>query len=80
MAKYWKTTVTVTVLSECDKEPTFNHLGEIADEIEGGDMSGDWSYASVEVDEPTMATLLTEQGSDPEFLIPAPVWGQLPRP
>ena len=43
-------------------------MDEVAHEIENGGSSGSFGVESVEeVDGPTMAKLLMEQGSDPEF-------------
>jgi len=63
---FYKTVVTVTVLSE---EP-FNEmeLADVAYAIGEGDCSGQVEFApSEKVDGPTMAKLLIAQGSDPEF-------------
>lgn len=67
MAKFWKTTITVTVLSEGD-EPSFDSLGQVAYEIEDGDCSGHWSEDRVEISAQDMADELYKQGSEPGFL------------
>lgn len=67
MAKFWKTTITVIVLSEGD-EPNFSSLNQVAYEIEEGDCSGHWSEASTEISAQDMADELYKQGSEPGFL------------
>ena len=69
MAKYWKTIITVEVLTEDDDPPNFNDLSDVAYEITDGHASGVFSQSSEEVTEEKMRGLLLEQGSDPDFLI-----------
>jgi hypothetical protein len=67
--KFYKLVVTVTVLSE---EPIGEEvdLESIAYGISQGDWSGQTDYGTPEeVDGPTMARLLQEQGSDTEFFL-----------
>ena len=63
---YHRTVLRVEVLSQ---EPLGDmSLERIAEEITTGDYSGRVSTVyAIEVSGPTMASLLTEQGSDPEF-------------
>lgn len=69
MAKYWKTTVITTVLSEGFNPPDYSSLSEVAEDIDNGDASGEVTYDHTEVSKDTMRELLIAQGSDPEFLI-----------
>jgi len=69
MKRFWKTTILVTVLSEGDSPPEFGSLGQVAREIDYGDMSGAWNDEHEEVTRDTMSNLLEEQGSDPAFLL-----------
>jgi len=65
--KFHKTVLTVTVLSEEPISPDID-LADVAHEIIEGDWSGDWGITEAqEVDAKTIAKLLREQGSDPEF-------------
>ena len=59
----YKTTITLTVLSE---DPIIDPT-DIAEEAGTGSYSMDSSAESVKVDGPKMAKLLLGQGSDPEF-------------
>jgi hypothetical protein len=69
VAKYWKTTVITTVLSEGFNPPDYSSLSEVAEDIDNGDASGEVTYDHTEVSKDTMRELLIAQGSDPEFLI-----------
>lgn len=65
--KFFKQVFTVTVLSE--EEPlsenvSLTHLDEY---ITDGDGSGQIDCVTEEIDAPTVARLLIEQGSEPEF-------------
>ncbi len=63
--EYYQTMIFVQVLSE---NPLTNMtLHDVADEITTGDCSGKITGNVTKVDGPTMAKLLREQGSDPEF-------------
>lgn len=63
---YYKTIVTVEVLSEC--EIGDSSLEDIASEIHSGEWSGSYNVTSVEVLSPEkMAQALIDQGSDPSF-------------
>jgi hypothetical protein len=67
--KFYKTTITFTVLSE---EPLPEHLelGWLDYEVTEGHCSGLFGETIREtVDAPTMAKLLQEQASDPEFFL-----------
>jgi hypothetical protein len=64
--KFYKTVLKVVVLSEAPVD--FDNLAEVHHAITRGDCSGQFTEESVEeVDGPTMARLLEEQGSDPGF-------------
>jgi hypothetical protein len=65
--KFYKSTITVTVLSE-EPIPPDASLADIAYNFtEGGD-SGDWELTKVEeLDGKQAAAALIAQGSDPEF-------------
>jgi hypothetical protein len=64
--KFYRTVIEVEVLSEEPYDP--QTLGGIAHDIMNGDCSGQWEVKeNMEVDGPTMAKMLQEQGSDPEF-------------
>lgn len=64
---FYRTVITVEVLSEEDVVGGMC-LADIAHEIVYGDLSGRYRVTRTEsVDGPTMARLLSEQGSDPEF-------------
>lgn len=66
MPKFYRTVVTIEVLSE--KPYEFHCVGDIAYDITDGDCSGKIiSESSEEVDAPTMAKLLKEHGSDLDF-------------
>jgi hypothetical protein len=67
--KYFKTVYTYEVLSE---EPIPGDLGfaRVVEETSEGDYSGRMlSEEETVIDGPTMAKLLMEQGSDPEFFM-----------
>ncbi len=64
--KFYKTTITVTVLSE-DPGVSGYELGTIAREIVDGDLVGSWSGDEKKIDAKECARLLSEVGSDPEF-------------
>lgn len=67
--KYFKTTITVEVLSNELIVP--DSLEDIHNAITAGDCSGIWNIQGVqELTEAQMAAALTQQGSDPGFLIP----------
>jgi hypothetical protein len=68
--KYYRTVVTVEVLTSGKKMPSFWGLNHIAQEISDGDASGSWDYEIYEVSKEEMIQLLENQGSDPSFLIP----------
>ena len=69
MAKYWKTTIITTVLTEGEQAPGYNCLSEVAYDIDQGDASGEVVYDHAEITEDEMRELLIAQGTDPEFLI-----------
>lgn len=69
MSKYWRTVITVEVLSKGAHPPDFKNLAQVHHAITQGDCSGDYNFQHDEVPESTMRDLLTEQGSDPSFLI-----------
>lgn len=67
--KFWKTTITVTILSEGDEPPSYNSLSDMADDVFQGDVSGQWTTNESEELEPqVMADELVGQASDPAFL------------
>lgn len=67
--KYFKTTITVEVLSNELIVP--DSLEDIHNAITAGDCSGIWNIQGVqELTERQMAAALAQQGSDPGFLIP----------
>jgi hypothetical protein len=67
--KFWKTTITVTILTEGDEPPSYNSLEEVAMHMFDGDASGQWTTnESEELQPQAMADELYAQGSDPEFL------------
>ena len=61
-----QTMIIVQVLSEGPLRPDLA-LSEVHDAITTGDCSGKITRVPTEVDGPTMAKLLIEQGSDPGF-------------
>ncbi len=63
---FYQTMIFVQVLSEGPLRPDLA-LDEVHDAITTGDCSGKIVRIPTEVDGPTMAKLLIEQGSDPEF-------------
>jgi len=66
MSKFYRTIVTVEVLSE--QPLKVDDLDDLHHAITTGDCSGKVDFGnSEEVDGPTMAKLLMAQGSDPEF-------------
>lgn len=67
MAKFFKTIVTVTVISK-DAPPSFESLSDLHDCITDGDCSGSWDEASTKITGKQAADLLQEQASDPSFL------------
>jgi hypothetical protein len=63
--KFWKTVVTVTILSETPFD--YDNLSDIQSQIDG-DCSGEFdTTSSEEIDAATCAALLIKQHSDPEF-------------
>lgn len=74
MSKYWKTVVTVTVLSKGDDPPSFDSLEDLHGLIADGPCSGDYGAESQEIDRDTAQRLLEEQRSDPYFLDPGAEW------
>jgi hypothetical protein len=67
--KFWKTTISVTILTEGDEPPSYNSLADVALHMVDGDASGQWTVNEHEELQPqAMADALAEQGSDPEFL------------
>lgn len=73
--KYWKTTITVTVLSKGEDPPQFDDLAELHNLITDGPCSGDYNCASEEINRVTARRLLEEQSSDPDFLDMGAEWG-----
>ena len=72
MARFWKTIVTVEVLTKGELPPAYRRLEDVAYDIIEGDASGHTEYGpTVEVSRDEMAALLKAQGSDPEFF----TWG-----
>ncbi len=65
--KYWKTTVTTTVLTSGDEAPVYDGLAAVAGDIDDGDAVGSVTYQSTEVTPATMRILLDECGSDSSF-------------
>jgi len=63
--KFYKTTITVTVLSENPYHA--DNLEEVAFSITEGDCSGEWDQKSITINGKTAAKELKKQGSDPEF-------------
>lgn len=68
MTKYYKTIVTVTVLSADETPP--EDLDGIAYQIDQGGMSGQVESVTTEINENEMRDALIAQNSDPSFLIP----------
>ena len=64
--RFYQTMFFVQVLSEEPLHPDMK-LSEVHDAITTGNCSGKIRRCPTEVDGPTMAALLIEQGSDPEF-------------
>ena len=65
--KFYKSTITVTVLSEEPISPDAS-LADIAYNFTEGDNSGEWELTNVEeLDGKQAAAALIAQGSDPEF-------------
>lgn len=69
MSKYWRTVITVEVLSEGANPPDFKNLAQVHHAITQGDCSGYFRDEHQEVPEEVMRELLMEHGSDPSFLI-----------
>lgn len=68
--KYYKTVITVTVLSEYEPVSTDMGLEDVAYQIVHGDWSGHVQVADgVELTGKEAADALTEQGSDPSFFM-----------
>lgn len=63
---YQQTIIIVHVLSDAPLRPGMT-LSEVDEAITTGGCSGKITRVPTEVDGPTMAKLLIEQGSDPEF-------------
>lgn len=64
--KFYRQVITTTVLSE--DMNSYSDLQDVYDDIMTGECSGQTTYGGwEEVDGPTMAKLLQEQGSDPSF-------------
>ncbi len=53
MARYWKSLITTTVLTEGDEPPTFETLVHVHEAITTGDASGVWTQQDTEVPEQT---------------------------
>jgi hypothetical protein len=68
MTKFWKTMVTVEILSDGDEPPAFGSLEQVQYAITFGDCSGEVSTSTEELTGPEMAQALVRQGSDPRFL------------
>lgn len=67
--KFWKTTITVTILTEGDEPPNYDSLADVVNDMIDGDASGQWTTnENKELEPQAMADALVEQGSDPEFL------------
>jgi len=66
MKRFFKTIVTVTVLTE-DCPPEFDSLHDLAHEIEQGDASGSYTVSTKKISARKAAKGLIKQGSDPEF-------------
>jgi len=66
--KFWKTVITVTVLTEGEEAPSYDSLSEVAYDIENGEASGSEKTEHEELDAQSMADALIKQGSDPAFL------------
>lgn len=66
--KFWKTTISVTVLTEGDEPPDYDSLMAMASAVEYGDASGQFTSTNEELDAQSMADALIAQASDPEFL------------
>ena len=67
--KFWKTTVTVTVLTAGEGPPQYGNLSDIACDIDDGDASGQYTEEHTELTKEEMSVALIAQGSDPEFLL-----------
>lgn len=68
MTKYYRTVITVEVLSDEPYNPA--SLAQVAHDTISGGCSGNWKItSSEEVTVKRMAELLEAQGSDPSFLI-----------
>jgi hypothetical protein len=71
MARYWKSIITATILTEGDAPPSFDTLAHVHEAITDGDASGEWAQQDAEVTEQAMRELLLAQGSEATFLIQA---------
>jgi hypothetical protein len=70
MPKYWKTRMSVSILSEGDKPPIFDDLKAVHEAITIGDCSGEVECRGcIPLTEEQCAEALMAQGSDPAFLI-----------
>lgn len=65
--KFFKTTITVVVLSEDEPLQDGLPLDQVAYLIEEGDCSGETHFESVEISAKEAAQALIGQGSDPEL-------------
>lgn len=65
--KFWKSTITVTVLTCGEKPPQYMSLDEVNYDITEGDASGLWAQVDSEMTQKEMDDALIAQGSDPEF-------------
>lgn len=66
--KFWKTTITVTVLTEGKKSPNYDWLKDKVDDMIGGAVLSEWTTEHKELTAQETANALVEQGLFPEFL------------
>jgi len=76
--KYWRTTVTVVVLSKGAQPPEFGDLSELHALIDDGPCSGEYRTASEEISREDARAALVAQRSDPDFLDTGAEWGDDP--
>lgn len=67
--KYWKTTVTTTVLTEGENPPIYASPRDLASDFYDGDAVGTSEQTDIEVSKDEMAKLLVKAGSEPAFFI-----------
>ena len=67
MDNYWRTRITVEVLSVGKKPPDFGTLAQVHYAITDGDCSGQWDEEHEQLDRAAFRSACEAQGSDPEF-------------